>query len=238
METLAKNWLTEGLIDFEYKKYILLAYLKKVHDKFSSTQLYPEFSELIEHFRNLKEIKESENKLNDSFKKPLDSIDTQNLKLNYKSPEEEEWFQEIKQIIEFSMPLMAKEVMQGKTIFDYVEKNIQREPLGILPINKNEGYFILSTPPEKEVFVYNYELSPISFVNQKAMSFKTNYVSSYTISLSMPIDKVKQDLIYQNPYLPNPAVYIFQSSIPLPTKETFLPVVKRLLFSQLTANKI
>jgi hypothetical protein len=30
MGTLSENWLTEGLIDFEYKKYVLLGYLQKV----------------------------------------------------------------------------------------------------------------------------------------------------------------------------------------------------------------
>lgn len=29
MDNLQKDWLTQGLIDFEYKKYVLLAYLNK-----------------------------------------------------------------------------------------------------------------------------------------------------------------------------------------------------------------
>lgn len=33
MKTLNHNWLTEGLIDFEYKKYILLSYLQEVNTK-------------------------------------------------------------------------------------------------------------------------------------------------------------------------------------------------------------
>ena len=28
MEKLSKDWLTQGLIDFEYKKYVLMAYLQ------------------------------------------------------------------------------------------------------------------------------------------------------------------------------------------------------------------
>jgi hypothetical protein len=41
MEKLKENWLTEGLIDFEYKKYVLLAYLKSVKESFSRVELYP-----------------------------------------------------------------------------------------------------------------------------------------------------------------------------------------------------
>jgi hypothetical protein len=34
MATLHDNWLTEGLLDFEYKKYVLLNYLKHIDQQF------------------------------------------------------------------------------------------------------------------------------------------------------------------------------------------------------------
>ena len=34
MKKLEKDWLTRGLIDFEYKKYILLSYLQGVQSYF------------------------------------------------------------------------------------------------------------------------------------------------------------------------------------------------------------
>ncbi len=40
MSTLPKNWLTEGLIDFEYKKYILLSYTQQVKGSFKERKLY------------------------------------------------------------------------------------------------------------------------------------------------------------------------------------------------------
>ena len=54
MENLKDNWLTEGLIDFEYKKYQLLGYLQKVKDSFNRVELYPFLSDLVFHYRNLK----------------------------------------------------------------------------------------------------------------------------------------------------------------------------------------
>lgn len=236
MEMLQKNWLTEGLIDFEYKKYILLAYLKNVQTHFKDKKLYPDLSELISHFIHLKELKQTEEELQSNFKKSIETFDLENLAIKYKSVQDEEWLKEIKQIVEFSMPLMAKEVMEGKSIFDYAEKNILIEHLGILPIHKNEGYFMLQTLSSKQVNVYSYNLSPISYLNESALALKTNYFSTYTISISKPIDKIKQEIVYQNPYLPNPAVYIFKAKICLPNEETFLPVAKRLLFNRLTIS--
>lgn len=236
METLAKEWLTEGLIDFEYKKYILLAYLKKVKQQFEVKKLYPDFTELISHFRYLRELKQTEETLKANFKKPIDTIDLERLSINYKPENEEEWLKEIKQTIEFGLPLMAKEVMEGKSIFDYVEKNILFEHLGLIPINKNEGYFMTLPLQANQVSVYSFSLSPITYLNEITYAFKTEYFSTFSLSLSLPIDKIKQEIIFQNPYLPNPAVFVFKSKVDLPHEETFLPVVKRLLFNTLTAN--
>ena len=38
---LNSTWLTDGLIDLEYKKYVLLAYLKNARDSFDRVELYP-----------------------------------------------------------------------------------------------------------------------------------------------------------------------------------------------------
>jgi hypothetical protein len=60
-----------------------------------------------------------------------------------------------------------------------------------------------------------------------------NYFSTYTLSLSKPVDKLKLDIIHQNPALPNPAVYLFKAKAALPKDETFLPIAKRLLYKNL-----
>ena len=57
MKKLEKDWLTSGLIDFEYKKYILLAYLQEVKGNFDSNKLYPHLSDLIFHYQNLLDLK-------------------------------------------------------------------------------------------------------------------------------------------------------------------------------------
>ncbi len=41
MDKLKDNWLTDGLIDYEFKKYQLLAYFKQVKESFQRIELYP-----------------------------------------------------------------------------------------------------------------------------------------------------------------------------------------------------
>ena len=67
MPSLSTNWITEKHIDFEYKKYVLLAYLQHVSAHFTENKLYPDLSELITHYRNVLSLKENKQTMFDSF---------------------------------------------------------------------------------------------------------------------------------------------------------------------------
>jgi len=74
MEHLKDNWLTEGLIDFEYKKYQLLGYLKRVKESFYRVELYPFLSDLVFHYRNLMTLRENKLMTGESFPKELATL--------------------------------------------------------------------------------------------------------------------------------------------------------------------
>ena len=59
MNFLSESWLIEGNIDFESKKYTLLAYLQRINRAFNENQLYPQLADLIFHFRNLQSFKDN-----------------------------------------------------------------------------------------------------------------------------------------------------------------------------------
>ena len=50
MRNLEKDWLTAGLVDFEYKKYVLLAYLQSVKTNFKEQKLYLDLVDLLAVF--------------------------------------------------------------------------------------------------------------------------------------------------------------------------------------------
>ena len=80
MKNLESDWLTKGLIDFEYKKYILLAYLKTVRENFDDKKLFPYVSDLIFHYRNLQTIKEKKELMLENFPKSISQADFENLR--------------------------------------------------------------------------------------------------------------------------------------------------------------
>src|SRR5437773_575957 len=101
MEFLNKNWITEDHIDFEYKKYILLAYLQHVSDNFTENRLYPYLSDLVEHYRNLKSLKDNKDYLYNLFPGRVKSADMEQFKLIYeKMIQDDALMQEIESILE------------------------------------------------------------------------------------------------------------------------------------------
>lgn len=235
MGTLSENWLTEGIMDFEYKKYRILGYLQEVETHFKEQKLYPDFAELIAHYKKLVLLKNNAITLEKNFKKNLSGIDFTNMTLKYDSTIDDESLNELKQIITFSEPLFENELSKGKSIFDFAEQNIDVNHIGILPLYKTEGYFILQQYQSKQISVYTYHFSKINLLNQEVYGLNCNFFSSDTISLSRPVDKLKLEIIKENPILPNPAVYLFKAKSEIPKEETFLPIAKRLLYKKLAA---
>jgi hypothetical protein len=74
MKTLSETWFAEGFIDFELKKYTLLAYLQQVNKYFNETKLYPQLSDVIFHYNNLQALKENKKYLQEQFPKKLTGI--------------------------------------------------------------------------------------------------------------------------------------------------------------------
>jgi hypothetical protein len=126
MDRLKDNWLTEGLIDFEYKKYQLLAYFKEVKSSFNRVELYPFLSDLVFHYRNLVSLKENHSLLRDSFPKELSQEGLKNLELNYKRMIEDDFLmQEIESIIEFALPQFKNSLDEGSYIYELIESKMR-----------------------------------------------------------------------------------------------------------------
>src|ERR1700733_14716627 len=141
METLDKNWLTDGLIDFEYKKYLLLAYLQQAGKNFDERKLYPKLSELVEHYKSLQLFKEKKVAVAKDFPKEISKLDFEKFRVEYKEVfEDDELIKEIDTIVEFAMPEIESKLGLGKELYEEVEDKLEVFPVGILPLRTDEGY--------------------------------------------------------------------------------------------------
>src|SRR3978361_1471014 len=103
IKSLSENWFAEGYIDFELKKYTLLAYLQHVNTFFNQNMLYPQLADIIFHYNNIVAFRENKKFLQEQFPKQLTEINIQKLQVVYERMiEDDELMHELEEIINFS----------------------------------------------------------------------------------------------------------------------------------------
>ncbi len=235
MKTLPKNWITEGLIDFEYKKYQLLAYLQEVEREFKAVRLYPILGDLIEHYRTLNELNSGKTELRKFFPKALNGIDFSTAELKYESKvEEDSLMQEIGQITSFALPKLKHQIEGGKAIYEFVEDQVEFEPVGIQPIYNREGYILMTRESKSDIHVFRYRSNFIQLSGELFRGITFWLVGIFQKSLFYTLEKLKMHLAREVGDLPNPATWRLHSSHLFPIEETLIPVGKRLLMKSVS----
>lgn len=236
MHTLNKNWITEHQIDFEYKKYVLLAYLQHVSESFTEYKLYPYLSDLVEHYRNLKSLKDNKTSLYNLFPDRVVSADLEQFKIIYeKIVQDDAIMQEIESILDFSIPQMELYLREGKKIYDFVEDRMKVYPVGVIPLNSENGYLFLKEGSSTDTRVYEYHISIFENPTEKYRGIHVCYVCSYEKSLVNTFESIKSDLIRYNRNIPNPAAFVVETDFRIPFEETFLPLAKRVIVKKIAA---
>jgi len=230
MKTLSETWFADGYIDFELKKYTLLAYLQKITHNFDRNKLYPDLADLIFHYNNLISFKNNKANLQEQFPKKLSSIQLEKIQLIYEQMiEDDELMKELEAIIYYSSEKMKETINTGTEIFDIVENSLNIFPVGLVPLETSEGYFLLSIGNNKAVRAYYYQLGIIRKQNEKYKSIKTEYINEWFRSIVYTYEHIKTELLKIKKDIPNPAVFGIESKLSFPVEETTLPVAKRTL---------
>ena len=229
MKNLSETWFAEGYIDFELKKYTLLAYLQQVNHYFNENKLYPQLADVIFHYNNLVAFRENKKFLQEHFPKKLTGIQMEKLQVLYQQMvEDDELMKELEQIINYSTSTMKQTISSGTEIYEFIEDKLVITPIGLIPLDTNEGYFFLSSG-RKNTRVYYYRLSFFEKHDEKYRSIRTAYIDNQRRSLSNTYETIKADLIRYRHELPNPAVYAVEIDLNFPYNETLLPIAKRSL---------
>jgi hypothetical protein len=237
MQYLNKNWITENQIDFEYKKYVLLAYLQHVSENFTEYRLYPYLSDLVEHYRNLKSLKDNKQNLFNLFPERVKGADVEQFKLIYeKIIQDDSLMQEIVSILEFSIPQMEVYLREGKKIYDFIEDRLKISPVGLIPLNSESGYLLLKESSSVDTRVYEFQITIFENPVEKYRGIHLSYVKTYEKSIVNTFEAIKSDLIRYNRNLPNPATYVIETDMVIPFEETFLPLAKRTLVKRIAGT--
>ncbi len=235
MKQLSETWFAEGFIDFELKKYTLLAYLKQINQHFGENKLYPQLADLIFHYNNIVAFRENKKHLQEHFPKKLTGVQIEKLQVLYEQMiADTELMQELEDIIHYAADTMKTTISSGAEIYEFVEEKMTISPIGLLPLDVQEGYFFLSAGSSKTTRVYQYRLSIFEKHNEAFRSIKTSYLDVQHRSMANTYENIKYDLIKSRSHLPNPAVYCIETTLSYPVEETVLPIAKRRLVKYLT----
>ncbi|HMO32228.1 MAG TPA: hypothetical protein PKE63_04625 [Lacibacter sp.] len=228
MKTLSQTWFADGYIDFELKKYTLLAYLQEVTRYFNAARLYPQLGDLIFHYNNLVAFRENKKYLQEQFPKRLTGIQLEKLQLLYEQMiEDDGLMQELESIIHFSIATMKTTISSGAELYEQVEESLQIQPVGLVPVDNSEGFLLLRSGNSKDTGVYQYRLGFFERHDEQYRTLKTTFIENRTLSLVTTYEHIKLELIRCRPELWNPAVYCIETGLSYPVEETLLPIAKR-----------
>jgi hypothetical protein len=230
MKKLSETWFADGYIDFELKQYTILAYLQEVNRCFDEQKLYPQLADVIFHYNNLLHFKTNKDYLKQQFPKRLSALDMQKLTLLYESiVEDDSLMTELSEIIAYALGKLKVTIEGAAAIYDYVEERIEISPVGLVPLQCEEGYFFLQDGSFSDTRVYQYRLSIFEKHQEKYRSIRTEFVDSWQRNFVNTAESIKGELLRNRSYMPNPAVYNIETSLTLPVNETLLPIAKRSL---------
>src|SRR3989440_3194203 len=125
MKQLSQTWFAEGYIDFELKKYTLLAYLQQINKYFTENKLYPQLADLIFHYNNIVAFRENKKYLQEHFPKKLTGIQIEKLQVLYEQMiGDDDLMQQLEEIINYSADEMKTTISSGAEIYEFVEGNL------------------------------------------------------------------------------------------------------------------
>lgn len=237
MEKLTLNTFISAAADSELSQYLLLATLKNYLEQFHKNKLYPPFGELVELNQNLNTLRSKKNDFAGKLPEKLVGFDFDKKQLVYEKQRlTDNDMDKVFEFIEWALPKIKEGLDEGKAIYDFVDDNIKIEEIGILPLYKDEGYFLIPDLKRNLFQVFRFELSIITSSEVPLRSLKTNFLETFESEINeLAIDNIKLELIKKYPELPNPAAYNIVINIDFPFDETVLPIAKRKLMRQLAA---
>lgn len=237
MATLNNDWLTDKCIDFEYKKYVLLAFLQGVDKDFEVQKLYPSLRELVTHYRQLVTLKEKKDELYKGFPQTAVEMDTENMRIIYqKMVEDGEILKELETIIDFSIPQFQRYLQEGKKIYEAIESQLNIFPVGVVPLHAKEGYIFIRDGKNADTTVYEYDITLFEQPEAKYRGIHTQFVKTREMDLGTSYQYIKLELIKEKQEMPNPATYVIESEWAVPLEETLLPIAKRYLLKYVERN--
>lgn len=204
---LDDSWLTSEPIDFEYKKYLLLAYNQKMLAEYSKRKLYPHLTDIVDRLTYVNDFLKALTIFEESAKE-VDKIDWIAKEIRYKSKINDDTFDDVKYVAWYSQNILSDLYIQFKNLYDDIDGSIVICGNQFPIFDKYSGYIrVIMGKKEK---ILSYEI------------YKTIHPEpTYHLKTS----KANLKEYYSDRYTKNIYEVIFNEKFPI--KESAIPVMRR-----------
>jgi hypothetical protein len=206
-ELLNDFWLTSEPIDFEYKKYLMLAYDQSNSKDLSKKKIYPNLTDIVDKLMYVNGFLKNMTAFEESAQ-DIDRIDWLKKEIVYKTKINDNSFDDIKTLAYFSHDILFDLFIRFKNLYDYVDGSIVISGNKFSIFDKYSGYLILKYGGKEKIF--NYEI------------YKTILTDSI---FHLKTSKASLKEYYSDRYTKNIFEVIVKEGYP--AKETTIPVIRR-----------
>ena len=236
MERLTLETFIYAAEDPEYSQYRVLAIIKNYLEELHHSKLYPVFSDLIEVNNSLSAILQQRKNFSESLHRRIIGFNIKDKEVIYERTENlKDKLLRVFDFIKWAMPKIEEGLKEAKAIYDFVDNSIKVKEVGIIPLYKKEGYFVIKNNLKGTLNIYKYEMHIIPS-NVSLRTLKTSLVDVIDEEESrLVLKNLKLELTSRYTAMPNPAIYFFETEIDFPFKETVLPIAKRKLMKVIAA---
>lgn len=231
MTTLPADWLTHGLLDAEYQKYVILAYLQAVQQNFAADKLCPDLPDLRQRYTESQQFLNNKGTLSAAFPKKISRVNPgPPPRIEYQAEQSDTgYLADVDDILSFVLPRFGKLLGQGQQQWADIAGSLALEPVGLQPLRPDEGYLFLHVSNQTETRIYQFTLTLYADHEPGGRWVKVQFVETTRRSLANTFENMKLALLRRNPHLPNPATFALETQRNYPVEETLLPIAKGLL---------
>jgi hypothetical protein len=238
MTTLDVKKLTSTASDWETNQYIILSKIRDWLNQLNRNYLFPALEESIQLNLSLEDIlyENLECKLwfdNEIRARRINERFTVYEKAHQIGFKLDRMFE----FIEWALKLNRQVLEEGEIIKNFIEENLQLRKISTAEKNfHGKGYFALPDNKKELLNVYLYEVVwdwSQEHITQKLQSKLVRSIPKQLVK--NPIEQLMTEFISYSQDLFDPVVYIFETELDFPYKETLLPLAEERLLSALSS---
>jgi hypothetical protein len=214
-----------GINDLESSKYLLLNKFRLSEKELNETRLYPTYQMLINIYTQLADIMKNHNRIFN--KEYTDALSEQEMdeKMMLINNELEKSFE----LMHWAFAHLNRVIEHGRAIYDFVDRSITIEPIGINSDYNKEGYFILPDNRGRLIRIMKYSRNLYKVL-------KTKEVGSREMKLITIPNEVLRNYMISDDII-NQIIYMLDTELDFSYGQTILPVAKRKFLNYLEGSQ-